>query len=98
MKKIIMPTTQDVIHAFLKLPPKQQEEVREFVNSTCNEANFLVQAFDADYVREENYSQEDQTVLDQCQEDARKGINTSGPFKGKEAIDFLTELEKQSHH
>ncbi len=30
-------------------------------------------------------------------EEAKRGENVYGPFRGKEAIDFLTELEKQAH-
>ena len=91
-----MHTSQEVINAFLELSPKQQEEVRDFVNATNSDVDFLVKAVDEEYVREENYSDEDQAVLDQCQDDANKGINMSGPFEGKAAIDYLTELEKQA--
>lgn len=86
MEKAIVHTAQKIINAFLELPPKEQEDVREFVNSTNSDVDFLVKAFDAEYVREENYSDEDQAVLDQCQEDARKGINMSGPFNTTEEL------------
>jgi len=75
-----MHTTRDVIKAFLELSEKEKEEIRNFVNSTNGDVDFLIKGFEAEYVREENYSEEDQAVLDQCQEDAKKGINMSGPF------------------
>lgn len=96
MEKVIVYTKQEIMNAFLELSPEEQEEIKEFVNSTRSDVDFLVKAFDAEYVREENYSEEDRAVLDRCNEDAKKGINMSGPFEGQAAIDFLTKLEKQA--
>lgn len=96
MEKAIVHTTQEIIDAFLELPPKQQEEVREFVNSTSGDVDFLEKGFEEEYVEEENYSEEDIAELDRIQEEARRGENVYGPFRGKEAIDFLIKLEKQA--
>ncbi len=87
-----MPTKQEVIKAFLEFPPDQQEEVREFVNSTKSDTDFLVKAFDEEYVEEENYSLEDIAKLDRLQEEAEQGKNMSGPFAGEEANKQLRKL------
>lgn len=91
-----MHSTQEVIAAFLELPPKQQEEVRDFVISNRDEAADLIKAFDADYVREEDYSPEDMAVIQHGAEEAKRGINVSPALKGKAAIDYLTEFESQA--
>jgi hypothetical protein len=96
MEKIIVHTKQEVINAFLELSPKEQEEVKEFVNSINGDVDFLVKGFEAEYVREENYSEEDIAELNRISEEAKQGINMSGPFRGKEAIDYLTKLEEQA--
>lgn len=75
-----MKTAQDVILDFQALPVDQQEEVIHYVVSQK---------------QQEAFSDEDTALILQAKEDAAKGINMSGPFKGKEAIDFLTELENQ---
>jgi len=49
-------TKQEIMNAFLELSPKDREEIKEFVNSIRSDVDFLVKAFDAEYVRKENYS------------------------------------------
>jgi hypothetical protein len=75
-----MKTAQDVILDFQALPVDQQEEVIHYV---------------ASHQQQEIFSDEDTALILQAKEDAKQGINMSGPFKGKEAIDFLTDLENQ---
>jgi hypothetical protein len=93
MEKIIVHTTQDVIKAFLGLPEKEKEEIRNFVNSTSDDVDFLVKAIDEEYVEEENYSPEDIAKLDRLQAEAEQGINMSPTYKTKkEALSHLDRL------
>ncbi len=81
-----MHTKQEVINAFLELPPKEQEEVKEFVNSTSSGVDFMVKAFHAEYVRGENYSPDIMAEINHDAEEAKKGINVSGPFNTTEEL------------
>jgi len=93
-EKIIMFAAQDVIKAFLGLPEKEQEKVKHFINSTHDDVDFLIKGFEAEYVREEDYSPEDIAKLDRIQEEAEQGINMSPTYKSKkEALAHLDRLE-----
>ncbi len=92
-----MKTAEDIIEEIQELAPDQKNKVIDYVNSIQDEKNaeFLNRAFEEEYVEEENYSPEDIAKLDRAQEDAKKGINMSGPFRGEEVINFLRRLDKQ---
>ena len=70
-----MNTAQEYIDGFKELPPKEKQVVVDFVVSVKEqeETNFLNKAFEAEYIREENYSPEDMAKLDKAQEEARQG-------------------------
>lgn len=89
-----MKTAEDVITDFKELTLDQQEKVVEFVISVQKQGDtrFLNKAFLEEYIEEENYSPGDIARLNRAQEEANLGINTNGPFKGKEAIGFLQKL------
>jgi len=91
-----MKTAEEIILEFKELPPEEWDKVVEYVDSVKEqeETNFLNQAFEEEYVEEENYSPEDIALLDRLQEEAEQGINMSGPFVGEEAINYLRRLRK----
>lgn len=76
-----MKTANDVIEDFKELADDQQEKVIEFVVS---------------FVDQEKFSENVVQQLLQARKDDKEGINMSGPFRGREAIDYLTELENQA--
>ena len=53
------------------------------------DAEFLNRAFEEEYVEEEDYSPSDIAKINRAAEEARQGINVSGPFEGDEAIHYL---------
>ncbi len=73
-----MKTAQDIITDFQELTLDQKKEFINFVVSIQEQDEF---------------SEEDTAKILQAKEDVKLGINMSGPFVGKEAIDFLTKLE-----
>ncbi len=76
-----MKTAQDVIMDFQKLAPDQQNEVRDFVNSVQEQDDF---------------SEEETALILQASEDAKRGINMSGPFNTTEEIfDHLDSLKPE---
>jgi len=91
-----MHTTRDVIKAFLGFSEKEKEEIRNFVNSTSGDVDFLVKAFDEEYVEEENYSPEDIAKLDRLQAEAEKGINMSPELEGEEITNYLDRLRAKT--
>lgn len=91
-----MNTPQTIIKAFLELSGEEREEVRNFVNSTPDDVEFLIKAFDEEYVEKENYSEEDVAKLDRLQQEAEQGINMSGPFKEEEANEHLRKLMRKA--
>jgi hypothetical protein len=72
-----MKTAQDIITDFQELSPDQQEEV----------INYVVSIYE-----QEEFSKEDTAKILEAKEDAKKGINMSGPFVGEEAINHLRKL------
>ncbi|RJP20340.1 MAG: hypothetical protein C4527_25280 [Candidatus Omnitrophota bacterium] len=75
-----MKTAQDVITEIQKLTPDQMEEVFHFVVSIMEQ--------------QEEFSEEDTALILEAREDAKRGINMSGPFVGEEAINHLQRLRK----
>ena len=88
MENTLMKTAENIIADFQELARDQQEKVIRFVISVKEqeETNFLNQAFEEKYIQEENYSPEDIAVLDRLQEEAKQGINMSGPFHTTEEL------------
>jgi len=83
-----MKTAEAIIEEIQELAPDQKNIVIDYVNSIQDEkdADFLNRALEEEYVEEENYSPEDIAKLNRAQEDAKKGINMSGPFHTTEEI------------
>ncbi len=82
-----METAAEYIEGFKKLAPDQKQIVIEFVASTEEEE---------EYIEEENYSPEDIAKILKAGEEAKQGINMSGPFVGKEANEHLQRLMRKS--
>jgi hypothetical protein len=78
-----MQTDEDIILTINELPPEKKRIVIDYINAV-KEESFKVT----------HYSPEVMVEIDRDAEEAKRGENVYGPFKGKEAIDFLTELEK----
>lgn len=94
-----MKTAEDVIMDFQELTQDQKEKVITYVISTQDqlEINRLNEVFDQEYIREENYSQEDLDKINHDADEAKRGINISGPFKNKkEALNHLDRLMKEN--
>jgi len=86
-----MKTAEEIILEFKELPPEEWDKVVEYVDSVKEqeETNFLNQAFEEEYVEEENYSPEDIALLDRLQEEAEQGINVEEFSSMEEAIKSL---------
>jgi len=91
MENTLMKTAENVIADFRELAHDQQEKVIQFVISVKEQekANSLNQAFEEEYVEEENYSPEDIALLDRLQEEAEQGINVEEFSSMEEAIKSL---------
>ncbi|MEW6234456.1 MAG: hypothetical protein AB1656_03645 [Candidatus Omnitrophota bacterium] len=74
-----MKTADDAITDFRELAQDQQEKVIDFVTSI---------------VDQEEFSEEDTALILEAGEEAKQGINMSGPFVGEEAINYLRRLRK----
>jgi len=73
-----MKTAQDVITDFQELALDQKKKFINFVVSIQEQ---------------EEFSEKDTAKILLAKENIKQGINMSGPFVGKKAIDFLTKLE-----
>ncbi|MEW6237178.1 MAG: hypothetical protein AB1656_17485 [Candidatus Omnitrophota bacterium] len=76
-----MKTAEDVITDFRELAPDQQEKVIDFV---------------ASIIDQEEFSEDDIALILQAREEAKQGINMSGPFRGEEANEHLRKLMRKA--
>jgi len=74
-----MKTAENIIADIKRLAPDQQEKVIDFV---------------ASIIDQEEFSEEETALILQASEEAKQGINMSGPFRGEEAINYLRRLRK----
>jgi hypothetical protein len=72
--------------------PTAAEIITEMEKLSSEEIRVIIRHFEP----EEKFSDDIVRQLLQAKKDDEQGINMSGPFRGKEAIDYLTELEKQA--
>ncbi len=74
---------QEIIMEIEKLPQEEKQVVIEFAVSIREDA-----------YKETDYSLEDMAKIDHDIEEAGRGENTVGPFRGKEAVNYLRKLRQ----
>ena len=80
-----MQTDEEIVSTIKELPLEKKRIVVDYINAV-KEESFKVT----------HYSPEIMAEINHDAEEAKRGENVYGPFKGQEAINFLTELEKQA--
>ncbi len=80
-----MHTDEEIVLTIKELPPEKKRIVIDYINAV-KEESFKVTHYPPEVMAEINHDAEE----------AKRGENVYGPFRGQEAIDFLTELEKQA--
>jgi hypothetical protein len=76
-----MKNAAEIILEIKGLPPEERQKVADYLNTYAEEEFSITKL-----------SPEDMALLDQDEKEYRQGINTSGPFYGKDVIAHLDSL------
>jgi len=84
-RKTLMKTAEEIILEFKELPTEEWRKVVEYVDSAREDAFQIT-----------HYSPEDMAKIEHDLEEAKRGINVVGPFKGEEANEYLRNLMRNA--